>query len=133
MKNPRPQAQRLAHTRRCTIGEDPRTRGTRSDGIGQSWNGPISPTIRGRVKKTEYSGMSRGGTSRMPKSSITLLSRRGSTRMGLGGSHLSPIKGSGLVMLLKSCGTEEGLVGPHWSRVQSRVGVNLSLSAPTRR
>jgi hypothetical protein len=85
------------------------------------------------VKKTECSRMSRGGTIGMPKSSTALLTRRGSTLMRPGGSHLSPIKGSGLVMLLKSCGTEEGLVGPHWSRVQSRVGVNLSLSAPTRR
>jgi hypothetical protein len=31
--------------RRCIVGEDPRTGGTRGNEIGLSWNGPISPTI----------------------------------------------------------------------------------------
>jgi hypothetical protein len=41
--------------RRYTVGEDPRTEGSRGKEIGLSWNGPISPTIQGRVKKAEYS------------------------------------------------------------------------------
>jgi hypothetical protein len=110
MKNPQPRAQRHAPTRRCTIGEDPRTKRTRGDGIGQSWNGPISPIIRGRVKKTDYSGMSRGRTGGMPELSALLLMGRGSTPTRPGGTHLSLGKGSRLVLSLKSHGTEEG---PH--------------------
>jgi hypothetical protein len=68
---------------------------------------------RGRVKKTEYSRMSRGGTGGMPESSTVLLTGRGSTSTRPGGSHPSPGKGSGLVMSLKSRGTEEGPTGPH--------------------
>jgi hypothetical protein len=73
-------------------------RGSRGDEIGQSWNGPISLTILGRVKKTKYSRMSRGGTGGIPKSSTTLLIGRGSTSMRPGGPHPSPRKGYGLVI-----------------------------------
>jgi hypothetical protein len=113
MKNPRPRSQRLAQLKRCTIGEDPGTRRTRDDGIGQPRNGPISPIIRGRVKKTEYSRMSRGGTGGMPESFGVLLTGRGSTLTRSEGAQLSFGKESGLVLSLKSCGTEEGPTGLH--------------------
>jgi hypothetical protein len=110
MDNPRPRAQRPPLKSRCTLGEDP---GTRGNEIGLSWNKPISPTIRGRMKKDEYSRMSRGGTGGMPISSIVQLTGRGSTSTKLGGSHLSPRKGFGLVMSSKSRGTGERPTGPH--------------------
>jgi hypothetical protein len=81
--------------------------------MGQSWDGPISPTIRGRVKKTNYIRMSKGGTGGMSELSTTLLTGRGSTRTRFEGSHSSPWKRSALVMLLKSRGTEKGPTGPH--------------------
>jgi hypothetical protein len=65
------------------------------------------------VKKTKYSGMSIGGTDRMPESSIMLLTRRGSTSPRFGVSRLSFGKGSGLIMSLRYCGMKEGPTGPH--------------------
>jgi hypothetical protein len=79
MKNPQPRAQRPAQTMRYIVGEDPGARGTRGDEIDQSWNGPISLAIRGRVKKTKFSRMSKGGIGGMPESSKALLTRRDST------------------------------------------------------
>jgi hypothetical protein len=51
-----------------------------------------------------YSMMSGGRTSGMPGSPAVPLSRRGSSPLRPGKSHLSPRKGSDLVMLLKSHG-----------------------------
>jgi hypothetical protein len=96
----------------CIVGEDLRTRGTRKE-VDLSWNGSISPTIRGRMKKVEYSRVSRGGTGGVPGSSVALLTGRGSAPTRSGGSHPSPGKGSGLVMSLKSRGTREGPTGPY--------------------
>jgi hypothetical protein len=92
---------------------DPGMRGTRGDEIGQSWNGPLTPTIRGRGKKVEYSRMSRGRNGGMHESSTALLTRIGSTPTRLGGSHMSPRKGFGLIMSLKSHRTEGGPTDPH--------------------
>jgi hypothetical protein len=49
----------------------------------------------------------------MPRSSAPLLTGRGNTLTRHGGSHLSPRKGSDLVMSLKSCGMGEGPTSPH--------------------
>jgi hypothetical protein len=67
----------------------------------------------------------------MPGSFAALLTRRGSTPMRLGGSHLSLGKGSGLVMSLKFRGMREGPTGLHCSGVRSCTGVSQSLSAPS--
>jgi hypothetical protein len=98
--------------RRCTVGEYLRTSGTKREEIGLSWNGPISPTIQGRMKKVEYSRMSYGGTSGVPGLFVALLTSRGSASTRSRGSHLTPGKGFGLVKSLKSCGMWEGPKGP---------------------
>lgn len=84
------------------------------------------------MKKTKYSGMSRGGIGGMPESSTALLTGSGRTLTRFVGACSSPRKGPGLVLSLKSRGTEEGPTGPHRSEVQSCVGVGSSLGAPTR-
>jgi hypothetical protein len=97
----------------CIVGEDPRTRGTKRKEEGLSWNGSISLTIRGRIKKVQYSRVSRGGTSGVPGSSVALLTGKGSAPTRFVGSHLSHGKGFGLVTSLRSHGTRESPTGPH--------------------
>jgi hypothetical protein len=88
-------------------------RRTRGDGIGQSWNGPISPIICGGVKKIECSGMYRGGIGGMLEPSAALLTERARTLMRHGGDRLYPRKGLGLVLSVKSRGTKGGPIGSH--------------------
>jgi hypothetical protein len=113
MKNHRPQEQRFSLMRRYTVGEDPKIEGSRGKEKGLSWNGPISPTIRGGEKKANYSYLPVGDAGGMPGSFVALLDRRGSRSMRSGGSHSSLGKGSGLVMSLGSRGTRGGPIGPH--------------------
>jgi hypothetical protein len=79
MKSPRPRAQIHVLMMRCIIGEeDLRTRGTKRKEVGLSWNGSISPTIRGRMKNAEYSLLSQGGPGGVSGSFAALLNGRGS-------------------------------------------------------
>jgi hypothetical protein len=57
--------------------------------------------------------MSKRGTGGMLKSFAALLTGRGNTSMRPGGSHSSLENGSGLVLLLRSHGMEEGHAGLH--------------------
>jgi hypothetical protein len=113
MNNPRPQAQKLALKWRCIGGEDLGTRRTKTNEIGLSWNRPISPTIQGRMKEAEYSMMSRGRTSGMPRSSVALLSGRGSLPLRSRGSRPSLGEVFDLVMSMKSLGRGRGPMDPH--------------------
>jgi hypothetical protein len=113
MNNPRLQAQKPTLGWRCIGGEDPGIRRTKCNEVGLSLNKLISPNIRGRMKKAQYSMMSRGRTGGMSGSSTALLSGGGSLSLRPRGSPLSLGEGSDLVMLLKSRGTGEGPTGPH--------------------
>jgi hypothetical protein len=84
----------------CIVGEGLRERGNKREGIDLSWNRSISPSIRGRMEKAEYSRVSRGGTDGVPGSSVVLLAGRGSALTRSRGSHPSPGRGFGLVMSL---------------------------------
>jgi hypothetical protein len=113
MKSPRPRSEIPTLMMGCIIGEeDLRTRTKRKE-LGLSWNGSISPTIRGQMKKVEYSLLFQGGLGGVSRSSAVLLTSRGSSSTRSRGSHLSPRRGSGLAMLLKSRGMREGPTGPH--------------------
>jgi hypothetical protein len=121
MNNLRLQAQKPALGWRCIGGEDPGIRRTKRNEVGLSLNKSISPNIRGRTKKAQYSMMSRGRTGGMSGSSTALLSGGGSSLLRLEGSRPSPREGSHLVMSLKSRGTGEGPIGSHRSGVRSYV------------
>jgi hypothetical protein len=113
MKNPRPRVQIPALMMGYIIGGDPGTRGIRRKKVDLSWNGSLSPTIQGRMKKLEYTRLPRGVSGRVPESPIALLSGRRGALMRSGGSHPSPRRGSSLTMLLKSRGMREVPVSPH--------------------
>jgi hypothetical protein len=113
MKNPRPRAPIPSRMMGCIVGEGLRARGNKRKEIDLSWNGSISPTIRGRMKKTEYSQVSRGGTGGVSGSSVALLADRGSAPTRSGGSRPSPGRGFSLAMSLKSRETREGPTGPN--------------------
>jgi hypothetical protein len=114
MKNPRPRVQIPALMMGCIVGEeDPRKRGTRRKKVDLSWNLSISPTIRGRMKKFEYSWLSLRGPGGVPVSPAMLLTGRGSALTRFRGSLLFPGRGSGLAMLVRSRGMREGSMGPH--------------------
>ena len=72
----------------------------------------ISPIIQGRMKKDEYSRLSRRGSSGAPRSFAVLIGR-GTALTRSGGSHPSHGSGYGMAMSIKYCGTREGPMGPH--------------------
>jgi hypothetical protein len=108
MKLPRPRAQVPTRTMGCIVGEDLRARGNKRKEIDMSWNESISPTIRGQMKKVEYSWVFRGGIGGVPGSSTTLLAGRSSAPMRSKRLHPFLGRGSGMAMLLKSHKVREG-------------------------
>jgi hypothetical protein len=113
MKNPRPRAPIPSQMMGCIAGEGLRERENRRKEIDMSWNGSISPIIRGQMKKTEYSQVSRGRTCGVFGLSVALLADRGSASMRSGGSLSSPARGFSLAMLLKSHEMMEGPRSPN--------------------
>jgi hypothetical protein len=102
MNNPQLQAQKPAVGWRCIRGEDLGIRRIKCNEVGMLWNKLISLNIKGRMKKAQYSMMSRGRTGGMSRLSTALLSGGGSSPLKPRGSLLFPGEGSDLVPSLKA-------------------------------